>query len=267
MIPLLILTATIASAPPPTSAPKPAAPAAVSTQSATPLEQKYDLCLDQIGQDPAKAVAFANQWQIENGGVAARQCLGLAYVAQGRWLPAMSIFEQAAQIAERNREPVRAARLWVLAGNAALAGAQPANARRYLETALASGNLAGLDAGEAYLDHARALVMLRDMKGARTSIDQALKLAPSDPLAWLLSATLARREGNLQRAEADITEALKRSPDDASVALEAGNIALMNGAPKAAKAAWEAAVRIAPGSPAGLSAKEALKQFEAAPPK
>jgi Tfp pilus assembly protein PilF len=94
-----------------------------------------------------------------------------------------------------------------------------------------------------------------------------LKLAPSDPLAWLLSATLARREGNLKRAESDIGEALKRSPDDASVALEAGNIALMNGAPKAAKTAWEAAVRFSPSSPAGLAAKEALKQFEAAPAK
>jgi tetratricopeptide (TPR) repeat protein len=261
MIPLLILTAA-AGAPAPTAvAPK------TAVAAPTALEQKYDQCLDLIGADPAKAVAFANQWQIENGGIAARQCLGLAYVSQGRWVSAMTSFEQAAQIAERNRDPKRAARLWVLAGNAALGGAQPAKARTYLETALASGTLTGLAAGEAYLDHARSLVMMRDAKGARTSLDQALKLAPSDPLAWLLSATLARREGNLKRAESDIGEALKRSPDDASVALEAGNIALMNGAPKAAKTAWEAAVRLSPSSPAGLAAKEALKQFEAAPAK
>jgi tetratricopeptide (TPR) repeat protein len=265
MIPLLLLTAAAAGAPmaKPAQAPAPTH----SVPAPTALEQKYDQCLDLIGADAVKAVAFANQWQIENGGVAARQCLGLAYISQGRWLSAMTSFEQAAQIAERNRDPKRAARLWVLAGNAALGGAQPAKARTYLETALASGTLTGLDAGEAYLDHARALVMMRDVKGARTSIDQALKLAPADPLAWLLSATLARREGNLLRAETDIAEALNRAPDDASVALEAGNIALINGAPKAAKTAWEAAVRLSPNSAAGIAAKDALKQFEAPPAK
>jgi tetratricopeptide (TPR) repeat protein len=263
MIPLLILTAAAAGVAAPKPAPNPSPNPSVPTP--TPLEQKYDQCLDMIGTDAVKAIAFANQWQVENGGVAARQCLGLAYVAQGRWMSATTSFEQAAQIAERNRDPRRAARLWVLAGNAALGGAQATKARGYLETALASGVLTGQDAGEAYLDHARALVMMRDAKGARTSIDQALKLAPADPLAWLLSATLARRDGNLLRAETDIAEALKRAPDDASVALEAGNIALVNGAPKAAKTAWEAAVRLSPNSQAGLAAKDALKQFEAPP--
>jgi tetratricopeptide (TPR) repeat protein len=245
------------------------AAAAAGTKPATPPkppvatanESKFDQCMDQIAVDANKAIAFANKWRSEKGDVAALQCLGLAYVSQQRWLSAMTAFEQAAQIAERSRDG-RSATLWVLAGNAALAGGNPTKAQTAFDTALGSGILVGEQAGEAHLDRARAAVMLGDLKNARVSIDQAIKLVPADPLVWLLSATLARRQGDLTRAERDISEALKRSPDDASVALEAGNIAMTKGVPEAAKAAWGAAVRMAPKSPAGEAAAKALQQFE-----
>ncbi len=230
----------------------------------TPVEAKFDQCVALINKSTEKAIEFAGQWQIDDGGVPAGMCLGLAYAAEARWLPAMTAFEQAARLAERKRDS-RAANLWVQSGNAALAGGQPAKARIAFETALATGQIKGVEAGEIWLDRARALVMLRDMPAARTSLDEALKLAPQDPLAWLLSATLARRMADLKRAETDIAQALKLAPDDASVALEAGNIALANGAPAAAKLAWEAAVRLAPASPAGKSAAQALTQFSTAP--
>jgi Tfp pilus assembly protein PilF len=127
--------------------------------------------------------------------------------------------------------------------------------------------LQGAEKGEAHLDRGRALVALRQQRAARADIDAALKLVPADPLAWLLSATLARRMEDLPRATADISEASRLSPDDAQVALEAGNIAVLNGAPIAAHAAWSAAVKNAPSSPAGKAAAEALKQFEAPTPR
>ena len=91
----------------------------------------------------------------------------------------------------------------------------------------------------------------------------ALKLVPADPLAWLLSATLARRTGDLARAQADIGEAMKRAPDDAAVALEAGNIAILSGAEAAARTAWAAAIKASPDSPAGKAAADALKRLGA----
>ena len=90
--------------------------------------------------------------------------------------------------------------------------------------------------------------------------------AAKDPLAWLLSATLARRTKDLPRAQSDIAQALKLSADDASVQLEAGNIAALAGNADAARTAWEAAVKIAPTSPAGQNARAALGQFDAPPP-
>lgn len=228
-------------------------------------QQRFDKCVAMIDDDPVKAVDAAGTWRVEGGGVLARQCLGLAYAAQQRWLPAVTAFEQAAQTAEKERD-TRAGNLWVQAGNAALAAGEASRARSAFDAAIANGQVKGIELGEAHLDRARALVAIGDARAARSDIDLALKLVPVDPLGWLLSATLARRMGDLQRASTDIAEAAKRSPDDASVALEAGNIAVLMGADEAARTAWTAAIKNAPGSPVALSAAEALKRL-GAPPK
>ncbi len=169
-------------------------------------------------------------------------------------------FEQAAKASEADGDG-RSARLWVLAGNAALAGNDAAKARGHFDSALASGILKGGEAGEAHLDRARARYAMGDGKAARLDLDAALKLVPADPLAWLLSATLARKDGDLKRAQTDIIEATKRAPDDASVANEAGNIAMMSGAEEEARASWAEAVRIKADSPAGKAAAAALAQL------
>jgi tetratricopeptide (TPR) repeat protein len=231
--------------------------AATAAQTQT---QDAEHRLSLVDKDPAKAIEEATSWQVTGGGLLARQCLGLGFAAQKRWLPAMAAFEQGAREAERNRDG-RAARLWVQAGNAALAGGDAAKARGFLDTAIISGGLSGPEKGEAHLDRARTLVALRQPAPARADIDAALALVPQDPLAWLLSATLARRSGDLDRAGKDILEAVKRSPDDAQVALEAGNIALMKGEDAIARSNWEAAVKLAPGSAAGKSAAESLSRL------
>ncbi len=227
-------------------------------------EERFAACLAMVDADPAKAIDEASTWQLAGGGVLARQCLGLAFARQERWGPAMTAFEQAATEAERNRDG-RSARLWVQAGNAALAATEAGKARTYLDTAIVSGQLAGAEKGEAHLDRARALVALRQPAQARTDLDEAIKLVPEDPLVWLLSATLARRTGNLELAEKHIDEAVKRAPDDAQVALEAGNIALTQGYEAAARAAWEGAVKLSPNGTAGKAAAAALKQLDSAP--
>jgi tetratricopeptide (TPR) repeat protein len=225
-----------------------------------PVEARFAACVELSEKDPVAALEEAGRWQLAGGGVLARQCAGLAYASQQRWLPAATAFEQAATEAERAKDG-RAARLWVQAGNAALAGADLPKARQYLDSAISSGQLTGAEAGEAFLDRARVSVALNDPKAARPYLDAALKAVPADPLAWLLSATLARRTGDLARAQKDIAEAARLSPDDASVALEAGNIAIRSGSAAAARVAWEAAVKANPQSPAGKAAAEQLARL------
>jgi tetratricopeptide (TPR) repeat protein len=218
-------------------------------------------CTDQIKTDPVAAAETANAWHANGGGALARQCAGLAYAAQGRWAQAALAFEQAAREADAAQE-IAAANLWIQAGNARLAAGEPAAAIAAIDRALVSGMLTGPAKGEARLDRARANVAAGDTVAARADLDEALKLVPEDPLAWLLSASLARRMGQMERAQVDIAEAARRSPDDASVALEAGRIALAAGAPAAARLAFESAVKVQPGSEAARAAQGELDRLE-----
>ncbi|WP_174274920.1 tetratricopeptide repeat protein, partial [Sphingomonas bacterium] len=159
--------------------------------------------------------------------------------------------------AEQQRDG-RAGMLWSLAGNAALAADDAARAHTDLDRALASPALSPAMRGEAWFDRARAEFALNDLKDARISLDAGLKLVPADPFGWLLSATLARRDDDLDRAEKDVGEAARLAPDDAEVALEAGNVAAARGVIDAARIAWARAVELAPGDPAGKAAAQAL---------
>jgi len=248
MIALLVLAATPVVAPPPSVD-----------------QQRFEACATLAESDPARALDQAGAWRVTGGGIAARHCEALAYATQKRWLPAATAFEAAARDADTTADG-RSGNLWVQAGNAALAAGDATRAKAAFDAAMVRGQAAGADLGELHLDRARARFALADKKGAREDLDAALKLVPADPLAWLLSATLARQSGDLVRAATDIAEAQKRSPDDAQVALEAGNIAVLGGRDDAARTAWQTAVRIAPASGAGKAAAEALTRLDSPQP-
>ena len=221
-----------------------------------------DRCAALLAGDPATALAEAERWRIAGGGFRAGRCAGLVEAAAARWPEAAARFEEAARGAEVAHDPA-VADLRAQAGNAWLAAGQPARARAALDAALTAGTLTGQALGEAQLDHARALVAGGDLDDARADLDHAIANAPADPLAWLLSATLARRQNDVRRARTDIAEAVKRSPDDAAVQLEAGNIAALAGDEAGARAGWGEAARLRPDSDQARAARAALAQFDA----
>ena len=226
----------------------------------SPEEVRYHDCLGLATTAPKDAESKANQWRLDGGGFVAQQCLGVAYANQERWSEGAVEFEGAARAAQMAHDD-RAATYWAEAGNAWLAAGNAGKARAALDAALAAGTLDDTQRGEAQLDRARALVATGNLAEARADIDHALVLVPKDPLAWLLSATLARRMGDLPRAHKDIAEAETRAPNSAAVQLEAGNIAALSDDAASAKAAWQKAVTLAPDSAAAASAREALAQF------
>ena len=228
----------------------------------SPNDQRYAACVSLATSDPKAAEAEADRFRIAGGGAKARQCQGMAYAQESRWGDAATAFEGAARDADAARDP-QAARYWAQAGNAWLAAGDAVKAQTALTTAITAGTLDNFGRGEALLDRARAQVAAGRLASARGDIDAAQEATPKDPLAWLLSATLARRMKDLPRAQADIAQALALSADDASVQLEAGNIAAMAGDADAARKAWETAVKIAPTSSAGQNARAALGQFDA----
>ncbi len=238
----------------------PAPPTINPSAPMTMTEVRFNECVDLAVDDPVSAVVEANKWRIEGGGFLARHCLGFAYAEQFNWAAATKTFAEAAQEAEIAKYP-RVANFWAQAGNAALAGNLPEKALEYLNAALVQGSLVGLEKGEVHLDRARAHVALNDYTAAKAEFLLVHKLAPQDPLGWLLSATLARRMGDLPQAKADIQVAAKLAARDPAVALEAGNIAYEAGDMVEAKANWEKAVQIDAESRSAKVAKKYLAQL------
>ncbi|MBX3560756.1 MAG: tetratricopeptide repeat protein [Sphingomonas sp.] len=200
---------------------------------------------------------MASAWRVEGGGLHARQCLGLAYVALERWAPAATVYEQAAREAEAAND-TRLADFHVKAGNAWLAASEPTRAVQALDAALAAPHLSDELRGEVHLDRARALVALGSVAGARTDLDEGLRLVPSDPFAWYLSAALARRQGDAARARTDITRALEMAADHPDIVLLAGTIAGEAGDMTEAERLYRRVAEGAPDSEAGRIARASL---------
>ena len=108
------------------------------------------------------------------------------------------------------------------------------------------------------MDRARAQAELKELKAARSDLDQALKLTQTEPDAWLLSAALARRENDLPRARADIARAAALAPTDGDILFEQGNIAGASGDTAAARSHWQQVEKLAPNSDAATLARNAL---------
>lgn len=234
----------------------------VAADPAAGADPRLGECLELASSDPVTAVVRANAWVSANGGAAAHQCLGLAEAGSGRWDRAEAAFVKAALMAQE-RGAADEANLWMQAGNAALADGQGATALTHLDRAVATGTLSGKALGEVELDRARALVSAGRADDAAAALSEATRLVPQDPLAWLLSATLARRSGDLDRAASDIGFAAALAPDEPAVLLEQGNIAALSGDDAAARTQWQRVTTAAPGSPQAETARAQIATLDA----
>lgn len=224
-------------------------------------QQRFNDCIALAGRNAEKAITEAETWRGQGGGLLARQCLGLAYVAAERWAPAAQTFEQAARDAEIQQDG-RAANLWVQSGNAALANDEPVKAKMAFDRALALPVLSDAMRGEALMDRARAHVAADNVSAARIDLDAALKLVPEDPMGWLLSATLARRQKDYPRADKDVREAARLAPDASAIAYEQGNIAFEQGQVDVARGNWQRAITLDKGGGAANAARMAIAKLE-----
>lgn len=263
MIPFLFALAAVQAQSLPSSPdpmpPRRAAPAAQPSTpvAADPAEGRYRACTGRIRTDAEGAVAAANAWRGEGGGIAARQCLGLALAALERWVPAATAFEQAAREAEAAND-ARRADLWVQAGNAWVAAGEGARSLAAFDAALLTPNLTDELRGEVHLDRGRAQVALGNNDAARSEVDRALRLVPNDPFAWYLSAALARRQNDLARAGTDIARARSLAPDSPDILLLAGTLAGLAGNMAEAERLYRQVARAAPDSDAGRQAAASL---------
>lgn len=228
----------------------------------SPADIRFNQCIDQAADNPEKGLLAANRWQIEGGEYLARNCLGFAYAELEDWPKAVPAFVLAAEGAEAAGDK-RAAIFWSQAGNAAFVAGDNAAALKYLGLALEQDQLDAMLRGEVHLDIARIYVAMDQYDAAKQQFVLVHELVPEDPLGWLLSATLARRMGDLALAKSDIAVAARLAGTDPAIALEAGNIAYEAGDVANATANWERAVKFGPDDPSAKAASRYLEQLQA----
>lgn len=234
-------------------------------------QDRMTLCQQEARQDPASAILTASIW-VNEGTTIERslplQCLGMAYTSLLRWQAAEEAFLSAREAAATT-SPSGRARLAAMAGQAALAD-------KRMDAALAAFDLAAADLaqtvnpalnGEIAADRARALVGLGRTADAASALEIARRDAPQLPSAWLLSATLARRTGDLAAAQGFIETAAALAPADPVIGLEAGVIAVLAGRDDAAHASWQSVIAAAPDTAEAEQAKAYLKQLEEPAPR
>lgn len=191
---------------------------------------------------------------------AANHCLGKALAASERWGEAESAFLAALSATPAAHGTVRA-RLGAMAGNAALAAGARERALGLFDAALQSAKGDAALAGSVELDRARVLVALKRLDEAAAALAAARAALPGSAEAWLLSATLSRRQGRLDEAQTQIEKAAALLPQDPETGLEAGVIAMLSGREDAARKAWQSVVSLAPQSAAAETARSYLAQI------
>lgn len=221
-------------------------------------------CVQLATSHPSDAIHLAEAWlakaKTAQDRAGSRQCHALALTRTGAWAEAAPLFlaarEDTAPLNER-------ARLAALAGNASLAAQDPAGALAALELARSDAAQDGDGTLRAAIavDSARALVALNRIPEAANALTDARTFDPGNAEAWLLSATLSRRQGDLSDAQSQIEKAAALSPVDAEIGLEAGVIAMLLGQPKAARKSWQSVISAAPGSDMAKTAQGYLDQL------
>lgn len=223
-------------------------------------------CLQLAMHRPADGIDVAEGWlakaKTAQDRAGARQCHAMALTRIEGWAEAAPLFLSAREDTPAAQADERA-RLAALAGNAGLAAQDPAGALAALDLAAgdsARGHNVKLRAA-IQIDRATALVSLNRPTDAAAALSAARSADPANAEAWLLSATLSRRQGDLAAAQTQIEQAAQLMPVDPRIGLEAGVIALLLGREDAARKSWQSVLTAAPGSDAAKTAQAYLDQL------
>ncbi len=247
-------------APVPNRAPKREAAATVIEPS------RLQQCLDLAMQRPADGIDMAENWLTAARSMTeraqAKQCKAMGLTRIDGWGEAAVLFLSARDDTPANETGERA-RLGALGGNALLVSGDMVSALTALDAAHAEAHKAADHKlnGVIQIDRARALVALGRNDEAAAALEEARAELPDNPQAWLLSATLSRRQGKLAEAQAQIERAADLLPIDPEIGLEAGVIAVLAGRDEAARKSWLSVIKAAPGSAFAKTAQGYLDQL------
>ena len=245
---------------------QPARVSAPATPAPAPQSIQLQNCLKLAMENPSDGIDEAEGWLVAaktmSDRAGASQCKAMALTRLDSWSEAAALFLAARDDTPLN-EPGERARLGALAGNALLVSGDTAAGLGALDHAHGEAHRAGDGKlnGVIQIDRARALVALGQTAEAAAALEEARYELPDNYQAWLLSATLSRREGKLAQAQSQIERAAALMPVDPEIGLEAGVIAVLSGRDAAARLSWQSVIKAAPGTPIAKTAQSYLDQL------
>ena len=247
---------------PPVAVSQPVSPVPAPRQQSAQLQN----CLKLAMENPSDGIDEAEGWlaaaKTMSDKAGAQQCKAMALTRLDGWAEAATLF-LAARDNTPASEPGERSRLGALAGNALLVAGNTTAALDALDHAHGDAHSASDHKlnGVIQIDRARALVALGRSAEASAALEEARYELPDNYQAWLLSATMARREGKLAQAQSQIERAAALMPIDPEIGLEAGVIAVLSGRDGAARLSWQSVIKAAPGTPFAKTAQGYLDQL------
>lgn len=220
--------------------------------------EDYDACLDLIGSDAARAEREAGEWARFGGGPAARHCYALALVAIGAQSRGIDELLGIAS-EEPDLEPDARADILVQAGDLLIDEGNAVTAGIVAEQALR------IDPRNpsAFVLRAKLKLGANDVRAAVRDLDSALARQPGDARFLALRASAHRRLGQHIEARDDASFATESDPGDASAWLERGRAEAALKDRNAARFSFLEAIALDREGKVGKSARTALQRMEA----
>ena len=216
-------------------------------------------CLALLADDPAAALAYAQDWSRRGGGSDAAECAALSTLAAGNPAGAAAALDGLAR--QPGLEPVRRAALADQAAQAWTLAARPDQA--LLAARIASGLAPGDP--DLMVDHARAANAAGQPAEAVTVLGAMLAAHPARADALVVRAGAYRALDRLAQAHADVEAACAAAPDAPDALLERGVVRERLGDLDGARQDWTRILSVSPDAREADLAQQDLALLDAGP--
>lgn len=217
-------------------------------------QNRYDQCLQEVREQPEEALARAERWRQEGGGVASRHCAAAALAELGRYGEAANHLRAVADAVDPASKPSllgELAWLWMLEG-------QPQRA----EAVQSEGLEIAPDDVELRIDRAITRADQGRWWDAIDDLDHASGLAPERMEVLILRSEAYRRVEAPELALEDLERALTSQPDNAEALMHRGIVRFELGDSEGAAEDWRRVVELDPEGEAGSVAARNLERLE-----
>ena len=219
--------------------------------------QRYNDCMTQARQVPAKAYDSAIAWQKKGGGAAAGHCAAVALIGLGRYGPAAQSLEKLAAGEAKTRKDLAAG----LYGQAAQAWLLANDNTHALKDQNAALKLAPGDP-DLLIDRGVTLASTGKYWEAIDDFNKAHDLARDRAAILTYRASAYRLVQSLDLASEDIAEAIRLEPKNPEAYLERGIIRRLSNDLPGARSDWQKVMSLAPGTSTADAAANNLKQLD-----